>query len=153
MITLAKQMETDGAASAKRILLAEDSPGDVLLLQLAFKSLELPFVIETVVDGDRLISRLRELAETQNQEVGLAVVDGNLPRRNAEEVLLALGRERIRLEIPMVVLSSYVSEARERRFKQLGATKILTKPMDFDGFLHLAREVATLCESANAATA
>ena len=153
MTCSAQQIESKGAVEARRILLAEDNPSEALLLQLAFTSQDLPFVIETVPDGERLMSRLRELAETPDRQFSLAVLDVNLPRLSAEEVLVTLDLERIKLQIPVIILTSYLPESRQHRFRQLGVRKILTKPMDFDGYLQLATVVASLCESAKAAAA
>lgn len=141
------QIKTDLADKARRILLAEGSPSDALLFQLAFTSQDLPVEIETLFDGQRLISRLRQLAETKDREVRLAVLDVNLPRLTAEEILNVLNTEGIKLDIPLVVLISFLPEARVNRFHQLGVTKILVKPMDFAGYLQLAAEVASLCET------
>ncbi len=153
MANMRQRLETNGGAEARRILLAEDNPSDALLFQLAFTSQNLPFEIDTVPDGERLMSRLRELAETPDRQFSLAVLDVNLPRRTAEEVLSVLDQERIKLDIPVVILSSFLSESRQQRLRQLGVRKILTKPMDFDGYLQLATQVASLCELAKATTA
>jgi CheY-like chemotaxis protein len=136
-----------------RILLAEDNPADALLLELAFRTQNLPVDIERYSAGEHLMARLRELSQAPDGRFKLAVLDANLQGISAEEVLSQLAAERIRIEIPVIVLSSYVHPSNRARLMALGVKHVLIKPMDFEPYLSLASELALLCDYSWASSA
>ena len=123
--------------TARRILLAEDNPHDQFLLEESFAAENLNVQIDSVSDGDQLIERLRAAAGSYS----VIVLDAHLPKRSAEEVLAVLQAEQGQLPVPVVVLTSLLPEAQKIRFQELGVRAILTKPLDLDEYLVLARTI------------
>ena len=99
--------------------------------------------IDAVSDGDQLLTRLAALS-SEECTYGLVLLDIDLPRRSAEEVLIALNLQQRRLGIPLVVLTNLISEVDKRRLVSLGVRAILTKPFDMSEYFALARTLFSL---------
>lgn len=124
--------------SNRRILVAEDNPHDLFLLAEAIIAEKLNMEIDSVVDGDELFNRLTTLGENAREAYGLVVLDYHLPRRSAEEVLMALNQQQRNLGIPLVVMTTAISEGDKRRLLKLGVREILSKPFDLSEYSVLA---------------
>lgn len=130
----------DSQPHIPRILLAEDNSHDQFLLEEAFRSQHLGIEIENVTDGDHVTQRLLpDPAGSGALPYDLIVLDAHLPCVSAEEVLEGLMATAVPVAIPIVVLSSALSEAEKMRFTRLGAGAVMMKPLDFDEYLALAR--------------
>ena len=133
------------SSNKNRILLAEDNPYDVLLLREAFSAEKLDIEIDCVRDGDQLLGRLLELADDGGgQEYGIVLLDFHLPRRSAEEVLLLLNQQQRRVGIPLVILTTMISEQHKKRLFSLGVSQVLAKPFDLQGYFTLAQTLSSL---------
>lgn len=87
------------------ILLVEDNPADVRLIQEALKTTELQCVLETAMDGEEALIRL--LSEATNLlPPDLIILDLNLPRRSGHDVLSLIKADPKTRGIPVIVLSS-----------------------------------------------
>jgi DNA-binding response OmpR family regulator len=75
-------------------------------------------------------------------DVDLILLELNLPRRTAEEVLQTLRTENVRLDLPVTVLSSPISNEQSANLRELGVQSILVKPVDLDGYFELARDLS-----------
>ena len=128
----------------RRILLAEDNPNDVVLLKEVFVTEKLDVEIDCVTDGDQLLKLLTALGEGTPNHYGLVIIDGRLPKRSAEEVLLLLAEQQIRLGVPLIVLSTLISEQEKTRLIRLGVTEVLSKPFDLAEYFTLARKLGAL---------
>lgn len=124
------------------ILLVEDNPGDVRLIEEAFKTAGFETVFHTVADGTAALEFLREqVLSADGADVDLMLLDLNLPRTSGFEVLKALKDETAFASLPVIVLTS--SEATEDivRSYELCANAYLTKPSDPAEFAELGRAV------------
>ena len=74
------------------ILLVEDNPGDVRLIQEALKTTELQYVLELASDGDEALMRLFS-EETSLLAPDLIILDLNLSRKSGHEVLTSVPKE------------------------------------------------------------
>jgi CheY-like chemotaxis protein len=128
---------SDSSLPTQTILCAEDNPHDRYFLGEAFETIGLNVKIETVTDGDELLRRL-----TNPTSYDLVVMDANLPRLSALEVLTAIQLEGQSMPSPVVVLSSYLSQPHKDKLEALGVQAVFTKPMDFDQYVHLAKTIS-----------
>lgn len=87
------------------ILLVEDNPADVRLIQEALKTTELECVLETAADGEEALIRLFSEA-TSLLPPDLIILDLNLPRRSGHDVLSLIKADPKTRSIPVIVLSS-----------------------------------------------
>ncbi|SEV87446.1 response regulator [Natrinema salifodinae] len=124
------------------ILLVEDNPGDVRLIQEAFREAEFETTFHTVTDGDAALEFLQDrLTDDAGPDLDLMLLDLNLPRTSGFDVLKELKSDQKLTSLPVLVLTS--SEATEDivRSYELCANAYLTKPSDPEEFADLGRAV------------
>ncbi|MFD1562029.1 response regulator [Haloarchaeobius amylolyticus] len=135
-------MSNQSTTGSVSILLVEDNPGDVRLIQEAFRTAGFEPAFHTVVDGDAALEFLREgVGSPSGPSVDLVLLDLNLPRTDGFEVLEAIKDEPELTSLPVIVLTS--SEAPEDIVKsyELCANAYLTKPSNPDEFAELGQAV------------
>jgi CheY-like chemotaxis protein len=128
------------------VLLVEDDPGDVMMTQEALGELAVPrrFAsrLSVVHDGDEALSYLRR--EGQFAKVArpdLILLDLNLPRRDGREVLAEIKTDDDLRQIPVVVLTTSQADEDIVHSYQLHANAYVTKPVDFDRFIAVVRQI------------
>lgn len=125
------------------ILLVEDNPDDVMLVQYAFDKAGILNPLEVVADGDAAvdyIGRTGPYAGREGQPLpGLILLDLKLPRRSGFEVLSFVRQHEPTRHTPVVVLTSSDQEADIRRSYERGANSFLVKPIGRDGLIDMAR--------------
>jgi CheY-like chemotaxis protein len=128
----------------RRILVAEDNPQDVLLLTEAFAAGEVAVDLHCVDDGEKLFTQLMALNGDGRDSYGMVLLDFHLPRKSAEEVLMALNARQRSFGIPLVVLTSMIAERDRRKLMDLGAHRVLDKPFDLNEYFALARNLVSI---------
>ncbi|MDD3725538.1 MAG: response regulator [Bacteroidales bacterium] len=68
------------------ILLVEDNPGDVRLIQEVFKEAEIKNQLHVASDGEEAIQMLHQWENNQNKLPDLILLDLNLPKKPGGEV-------------------------------------------------------------------
>ncbi len=124
------------------VLLVEDDPGDVLMTREAFEDNKVANRLSVVSDGFSALEFLRKEGEyAQAPTPDLILLDLNLPRMDGREVLQALkGDDELR-RIPVVVLTTSEAEEDVLRSYSLHANAYVTKPVDFDRFIDVVRQI------------
>jgi CheY-like chemotaxis protein len=124
------------------VLLVEDDPGDVLMTREAFEHNKVRNTLTVVADGVSALEYLRKEGEHADASTpDLILLDLNLPRMDGREVLEALkADERLRM-IPVVVLTTSEAEDDVVRSYALHANAYVTKPVDFDAFITVVRQI------------
>src|SRR5688572_18956947 len=112
------------------ILLVEDDPDDVELMQDALQDNGIAFHMEVVRQGDRVLSFL----ETCKNFPNIILLDLNLPKMHGREVLSRIKLSKEFKHIPVVILSTSSSKSEREFCLSAGATKFLTKPTTVEGF-------------------
>lgn len=128
------------------VLYVEDNPDDVLLTRLAFKEIRFPLEIVLARDGaealDFLFGTGRSAGRDQSRTPAMVLLDLNLPKTHGLEVLRRLRADQRLRHVFVVILTS----SNERRDKEeaeiLGAGLYIRKPVDFDNFVEVARQIA-----------
>jgi CheY-like chemotaxis protein len=126
------------------LLLVEDEPNDVFLIERAFRRCECRHALYTVGDGEEAIAYLegaREFADREKYPLpSLMFLDLKLPRRSGLEVLAWLRARADSLKrLPVIVLTSSKQTSDINRAYDLGANSYLVKPVAFDGLLDLVK--------------
>ncbi|GGM32040.1 two-component system response regulator [Micromonospora sonchi] len=132
---------TDGSSPIE-VLLVEDDPGDVLMTREAFEEHKLRNRLNVVSDGTEALAYLRREGQHADAVLpDLILLDLNLPRRDGREVLEEIKKDEQLCRIPVVVLTT--SEAHEDilRSYQLHANAYVTKPVDFERFITVVRQI------------
>lgn len=124
------------------VLLVEDDPGDVLMTREAFADNKVTNRLSVVSDGVSALEYLRKEGEYANATTpDLILLDLNLPRMDGREVLHALKQDEKLRSIPVVVLTTSEAEEDIVRSYSLHANAYVTKPVDFDRFIEVVRQI------------
>ncbi|HZB78171.1 MAG TPA: response regulator [Solirubrobacteraceae bacterium] len=124
------------------VLLVEDDPGDVLLIKEAFADNKVRNRLHVVSDGVEAIEFLRRqepYGEAPTPD--LILLDLNLPRKDGREVLAEIKGDGDLRQIPVVVLTTSKAEEDVLRSYKLHANAYVTKPVDFDRFIDVVRQI------------
>ena len=124
------------------VLLVEDDAGDVLLIQEAFQDNKVRNRLHVVSDGVDALSFLRREGEHADApQPDLVLLDLNLPRKDGREVLAEIKADDELRHIPVVVLTTSKAEEDVLRSYKLHANAYVTKPVDFDRFIDVVRQI------------
>ncbi len=124
------------------VLLVEDDPGDVLMTKEAFQDYKLANQLHVVNDGTEAMAFLRREGEHADKpRPDLVLLDLNLPRMDGREVLQAIKSDPDLASIPVVILTTSEAEEDVLRSYSLHANAYVTKPVDFDRFIQVVRQI------------
>jgi CheY-like chemotaxis protein len=124
------------------VLLVEDDDGDVLMTREAFEHHKIRNKLHVVQDGEEALQFLhREGPYADAPRPGLILLDLNLPRRDGREVLAELKADPELRVIPVVVLTTSEAEEDIVRSYSLHANAYVSKPVDFDRFIDVIRQI------------
>ncbi len=116
-----------------RILVVEDNPGDVYLLEKTLQNRQLPYELIRYIDGEQAI---RALQEDDSVLPDLILVDLNLPRREGFEVLQTIRSKPSMVGVPVGVLTSSDAAKDRHRVALTGrGERYIHKPSMLDEFL------------------
>ena len=121
-----------------RILLAEDNPAEVYLIEEALREHGVDFQLSVAQDGEQAIAVLSD----GGLGFDVVLLDLNMPKRGGSEVLEKLQGH----ATPIIVLTSSDSPADKMQALRLGATHYIRKPTSLDDFLAIG---ATIKEIVN----
>lgn len=124
------------------VLLVEDDPGDVLMTREAFEENKVANRLTVVSDGASAMAYLRKEGEHADAATpDLVLLDLNLPRMDGREVLAAMKSDPELRRIPVVVLTTSEAEEDVLRSYSLHANAYVTKPVDFQRFIEVVRQI------------
>ena len=125
-----------------QVLLVEDDPGDVLMTREAFEDYKLRNTLHVVNDGEQAMAFLRQEGEYAGlPRPDLVLLDLNLPRKDGREVLAEVKADPELRSIPVVVLTTSEAEEDILRSYSLHANAYVTKPVDFERFIEVVRQI------------
>jgi len=133
---------TPPSASPIEVLLVEDDPGDVLMTREAFEHNKLSNILHVVNDGEQAIAFLTRQGEFDGApRPDLILLDLNLPRKDGREVLKEIKADDELRSIPVVILTTSEAEEDVLRSYNLHANAYVTKPVDFERFIGVVRDI------------
>jgi CheY-like chemotaxis protein len=115
-----------------KILLVEDTPGDVRLITEGFKRSGLNPQIHAVFDGEEALKVL--LDRTLSDLPDLILLDVNLPLLSGHEVLKQIKNNETLQKIPVVVLTSSLLDEDVAKAKANQADFYVIKPINLDEY-------------------
>jgi CheY-like chemotaxis protein len=129
-------------ATPIEVLLVEDDPGDVLMTREAFAEHKVGNRLSVVSDGVEALAYLRnEEPYPDAVRPDLILLDLNLPRRDGKQVLQEIKDDESLRQIPVVVLTTSQRDEDILRSYQLHANAYVTKPVDFEQFIKVVRQI------------
>jgi CheY-like chemotaxis protein len=127
------------------LLLIEDDPNDILLIQRAFAKACLVNPLKIVRDGEEAVNYLAGNGafadRTRFPLPSLVLLDLKLPRKSGLEVLQWLRQQPVLKQTPVIVLTSSKESYDVNRAYELGANSYLVKPVGFEGLLELVKSI------------
>jgi CheY-like chemotaxis protein len=124
------------------VLLVEDDEGDVLMTREAFEYYKIRNTLHVVTDGEQALQFVRQAGDFADApRPGLIMLDLNLPRRDGLEVLAELKNDPELRVIPVVILTTSQAEEDIVRSYSLHANAYITKPVDFERFIDVIRQI------------
>ena len=127
---------------AIEILLVEDNPGDVRLIQEALRDGKVWNNPHVVTDGEAALDFVfRRGAFTEAPRPDMILLDLNLPKKDGREVLAVIKGDPEIKRIPVVVLTTSKEEEDVLRAYNLAANCYVTKPVEFDEFMKVIRAI------------
>jgi CheY-like chemotaxis protein len=124
------------------VLLVEDDQGDILMTREAFEYYKIRNTLHVVTDGEQALQFLRQTGEyAEAPRPGLILLDLNLPRRDGLEVLAELKEDPELRVIPVVILTTSQADEDILRSYSLHANAYVSKPVDFERFMDVIRQI------------
>ena len=126
----------------KNILLIEDNPGDIRLVEEALRENKLTVNLEVVGDGVEALAFLnKEGKYSETPLPDLILLDLNMPRMDGRETLENIKNDPRFKRIPTVVLTTSSSKEDIQKSYKNSANAYITKPVDFDQFINMIQQI------------
>lgn len=125
------------------LLIIEDNPGDVRLLEEAFHQLHANVNIHVARDGAEGIRMSIQIEPKSRWKPDLILLDLNLPKVSGHDVLSSIKDNPETRQIPVIVLTSSRADADVRGAYERHANAYLRKPSTLDGLLSAVEDVKT----------
>ena len=124
------------------VLLVEDDEGDVLMTREALAEGRIVNRLSVAGDGVEALEYLRRAGRhTDAVRPDLILLDLNLPKRDGRQVLEEIKADPELRRIPVVVLTTSEAEEDVLCSYDLHANAYVTKPVDFDRFVDVIRQI------------
>ena len=125
-----------------KILLIEDSDGDILLITQALKKAQVTNGVTVIKDGDKALQFLRKEGDYPDVETpDLILLDINLPKIDGIEVLTEIKNDHTLMSIPVVMLTTSESEKDIVNSYNNHANCYIVKPVDFKKFIDVVQMI------------
>jgi CheY-like chemotaxis protein len=130
-----------------QILLAEDSPEDADLVQMALKKHRVQCTLHLVRDGAKAIELINSLdSDPHAPALDLCLVDMHLPKRGGEDILKSLRSKEHYAQTPVIVMSGINAPYIEEAVAKDAALVFFQKPSTLDEYLRLGSIVQNLLQ-------
>src|SRR5277367_4729857 len=132
-----------GEEMPTKVLLVEDSPGDVRLTREAFRSTNNSVHLHVTTDGVEAMTFLNQRgAGKVASRPDLILLDLNLPKMDGREVLARIKADESLRLIPTVILTTSDAEEDVSKCYQLQANCYLSKPVQLEAFEELVKGIS-----------
>ncbi|ADC71194.1 response regulator receiver protein [Thioalkalivibrio sp. K90mix] len=123
------------------ILVVEDNPVDIDLMQRAFDRRNLANPLEIARDGEEALACLQRWESGEQEPPAVILLDIKLPKISGLEVLRAVRAHPEFGRIPVVMLTSSSEDRDIHTAYDAGANSYIVKPVDFTKFMEVAEHV------------
>jgi len=125
------------------ILIIEDNPGDICLINEAFYEIQIEYKLYFVENGIEAMLFLNKkekyiMVPTPN----FIILDLNLPKKNGFEVLKDIKKDQNLKRIPVIILTISESEVDIVKSYEECANCFIKKPVDMDDFIKIIKGIA-----------
>lgn len=118
------------------LYIVDDNPDHQFLLFKILKELEMPYMVKFFENGKSLHNHMKHLSQSERTErmPDLLMLDFDMPAMNGIELLRLLRQPPLASNpaiknIPIVIMTSYISPNQIHQCYQAGANAVIFKPM------------------------
>jgi len=128
-----------------KLLLVEDNPDDIIIIQRAIKEAKIINKMWVVRDGQEAVDFLKHQGQFQDEAMsprpGLILLDINIPKINGLDVLNLIKQDSDLKRIPTIILT--VSRRDEDIIKgyNYGCNSFVQKPLEFEKFVDVVKQI------------
>jgi CheY-like chemotaxis protein len=124
------------------VLLVEDDPADVFMVQEALDGWRVPTALHVANDGVEATAFLRKEGRHANApRPAFVLLDLNLPRKDGFEVLAEVKNDEKLRVIPVIIFSTSQTPEHIQRSYDAHANAYVVKPADYDAFARVVRDI------------
>lgn len=132
------------------ILLAEDNPGDALLVREALKQYQVDCTVHVVSDGEQAIDFISSLESCASApRLDLLLLDMHLPKRDGEDILRHLRSTERYAQTPVIVITGSDSSLFEETAIRNAALSYFRKTQDLAEFMRLGAVIRDMLGTLN----
>jgi CheY-like chemotaxis protein len=128
-----------------KILLVEDNPDDILIIQRALKEARVVNQLWVVRDGQEALDFLQHKGQFQDistsPKPGLILLDINLPKINGLDVLREIKGDAEFKRIPTVILTVSRRDEDIAKGYNHGCNSFIQKPVEFEKFVEVVKQI------------
>lgn len=136
------------------ILVIEDNPADVFLIQEALREHGLAYQLSVIEDGEEAITFARQKGQyTGAVRPDLILLDFNLPKRTGREILESIRENPAFAQVPVAIFTSSESPQDKQATAELKVSRYIRKPSNLEEFMKLGAVVKELLSSEETALA
>lgn len=124
------------------ILLVEDNPADIRLVEEAFKETEIDTELHVLTDGVSAMDYLHKKNEFKEANIpDLILLDLNLPKKDGREVLVEIKEDKDLKTIPVVILTTSNAEEDIHETYAHYANSYVVKPANVGRFIETLKNL------------
>jgi CheY-like chemotaxis protein len=124
------------------VLLVDDDPGDVLMIEEALESIKAPRRVYVANDGEEAVEFLHQRGRyTRAPRPDVILLDLNMPRMDGRQVLAEIKTDLLLRSIPVVVLTTSQSPDDILSSYSLHANAYVTKPLNLDDLTEVVHKI------------
>jgi CheY-like chemotaxis protein len=116
------------------IVLIEDNPADVLLIELALKENGIAYQLTRFPNGEDAVRSLCDTVAEPTPLPDVILLDLNTPRSDGFEVLIKFRKSPRFANVPIAIITSSRATSDKHR-SQLQGTRLIEKPSQLEEFL------------------
>lgn len=136
-------MNRAGYKKPAEILLVEDSPIDITMVQEALTEGAIMSNLHIVMNGEDAVEFMKKKGKYQiAPRPDIVFLDLNFPQMDGRDVLREIKTDPDLRRIPIVILTSSKAEEDIHSVYDLHANCYVTKPRDLDQFLTVVKEIS-----------
>lgn len=119
------------------ILLAEDNPGDVILIREALRESGVEFELTVQRDGEEMLTQIEQIDRGEVSCPDIFLLDLNLPKTGGHALLRRIRGGGTCKGVPVIIVTSSDSAKDRDLSVRLGANAYFRKACDYEEFMLL----------------